>query len=132
MRRQFVCAFVLLFAATAMARAAEGPTLKEARQRWLKGNYEEARERYETLARDAKQQVAATVGLSRVFQSLGEYDKALETLDAVLKDKPKDADLLARRAELLYLRGRWDDAEKAAETALAEDKDHSLLRPSGL
>jgi cellulose synthase operon protein C len=128
MRRQFVCAFVFLFATTAIVSAAEGPTLKEARQRWLKGNYEEARERYETLAKDAKQQVAATVGISRVLQSLGEYDKALETLDAVLKDKPKEADLLARRAELLYLRGRWDDAEKAAEAALAENKDHFLAR----
>src|SRR5262249_19999479 len=45
-----------------------------------------------------------------------------------LKDLPKDADLNARRAEVLYLRGRWDDAVKAAEQALAARADHFLGR----
>src|SRR5258707_5098 len=84
---------------------AEGPTLKDARQRWLRGNYEEAEALYETLAKDAKLKPAATIGLSRVLQSQGEYDKALDVVDAALKDSPEHADLLARRAEVLYLRG---------------------------
>jgi tetratricopeptide (TPR) repeat protein len=114
------CPFVLCFAVFA---AAAEPTLKEARERWLHGNYAEAREQYEALARDAKLRAAATVGLSRALESEGEYDKALAVIEAALKDSPKDAGLHARRAEVLYLRGRWDEAEKAADVALDADKD---------
>ena len=39
---------------TAAGLAAVAPTLKEARQRWLRGNYEEAAALYEALARDGK------------------------------------------------------------------------------
>ena len=47
-------------------------------------------------------------------------------VDAALKDVPKGAPLLARRAELLYLRGRWDDAEKAADAAVDASKPDEL------
>jgi tetratricopeptide (TPR) repeat protein len=117
----------LVLCVPALVVAAE-PTLKEARQRWLHGNYEEARSLYEALARDARTRVPATVGLSRALESQGEYDRALEGIDAALKDAPKEADLHARRAELLYGRGRWDDAGKAAEAALKLKKDHFLAR----
>src|SRR5262245_26642677 len=93
------CLFAFSF--TTLATAAE-PTLKEARQRWLHGNYGEAREQYEALTKDAKLRSAATVGLSRALESEGEYDKALEVVEAALKDAPKDAGLLARQAEVLY------------------------------
>jgi tetratricopeptide (TPR) repeat protein len=128
MKRHLLCTFVVVLAAYSVASAADEPTLKEARQRWLKGNYNEARAHYEKLAKNAKDAIPATIGLSRVLRSQGEYDKALDTIDALLKDKPKEADLQARRAELLYFRGRWEDAEKAAEAALAESKDHFLAR----
>jgi tetratricopeptide (TPR) repeat protein len=119
-----VCILVL----AAPLAAAEGPTLKEARQRWLHGNYEEARSLYEELARDAKTRAPAAIGVSRCLESKGEYDKALEGIEAALKDAPKDADLHARHAELLYGRGRWEDAEKAAEDALKLNKEHFLAR----
>src|SRR6185437_8550298 len=119
------CLFVPCF--TLFATAAE-PTLKEARERWLHGNYDEAREQFETLAKDAKLRSAATIGLSRALESVGEYDKALEVVEAILKDHSKDASLLARQAELLYLRGRWDDAEKAANAAIDADKEQFLAR----
>jgi tetratricopeptide (TPR) repeat protein len=125
--RYHLGACLLLLAIPSLVPA-EAPTLKEARQRWLRGNYEEARSLYEELAKDAKTRVPATVGLSRALESRGEYDKALEAIDAALKDTPKNADLNARRAELLYLRGRWEDAEKAAEEALKSSKDHFLAR----
>jgi cellulose synthase operon protein C len=107
---------------------AEGSTLKSARERWLKGNYDEARAQYEELAKDAKTKSAAAIGISLTLQSQGEYDKALDVLEAALKTDAKNADLNARLAELLYRRGKWDDADKAAEAALAIDKDHFLAR----
>src|SRR5262249_11131593 len=55
-------------------------------------------------------------------------DKALEAVESALKDTPKNADLLARRAELLHLRGRWDDAEKDAKAALDADAEHFAAR----
>src|SRR4051794_37074700 len=107
---RYLCACLLALNAVSLSHA-DGPTLQEARLRLLRGNYEEAREQYAALAKEPKHQVAATVGLSRAWRSEGEYDKALAALDAALKDHPKEADLLAGRAEILYTRGRWDDAE---------------------
>jgi tetratricopeptide (TPR) repeat protein len=108
--------------------AVSASTLKEARERWLRGSYGEARELYETLAKDAKQRAAATVGLSRALESEGEYEKALEVVTAALQEIPKDAVLLARQAELLYERGRWDEAEKSANAALDANKEQFLAR----
>lgn len=119
------CLSVLCFLPLAVAAP---PTLKEAREHWLRGNYGEAREMFESLTKDAKLRPAAIIGLSRALQSEGEYDKALASVEATLQDDPKDAELLARQAELLYLRGRWDKAEKAANAALDADKDQFLAR----
>jgi tetratricopeptide (TPR) repeat protein len=125
MRHVLAC----LIALTGVAAAtADGPTLKAARQRLLRGNYAEARDLYTALAKDRNQRAAATVGLSRAWRSEGEYDKALEVVEAALKGLPKNADLLAARAELLYLRGRWDEAAKAARAALAANQEHFLAR----
>jgi tetratricopeptide (TPR) repeat protein len=118
-------ACLLLCAASAVQAA---PSLKDARQRWLKGNYEEAQSQYEELAKNPKLRSPATIGLSRALASQGEYDKALAVVEKALKDLPKDANLLARQAEVLYLRGRADAAEKAAEAALKGSKDHFLAR----
>src|SRR5437588_9033630 len=115
--------------------SAAGPTLAEARQRLLRGNYGEARVLYETLARESEGRdpkgsayATAIVGLSRALESQGEYDKALHIIDGAIQNHAADADLHARRAELLYLRGRWEDAEKEAEKALAAKPEHFLAR----
>jgi tetratricopeptide (TPR) repeat protein len=110
-------ACLVLLVAASLTHAA--PTLQEGRQRWLKGNYEEAQGIFEELLKDAKNRAAASVGLSRALQSQGEYDKALSAVESALKDVPKDANLLARKAEVLYTRGRWKDALEAADAALA-------------
>ncbi len=107
---------------------AYAPSLATARARWLQGKYAEARGQYEALAKDAKTKSAAALGISRAWQSEGEYDKALAVIDAALKALPKDADLHARRAELLYFRGLWKEAEATAAQALAIKKDHFLAR----
>src|SRR5262245_26148940 len=105
-----------------------GGTLAQARQTWLKGNYAEAQEIYAALVKDAKLRGPASIGLSKALVSEGEYDKALSVIDAALKDLPENVDLLARRAELLYERGRWDDAAKTAQKALDLQEEHLLAR----
>jgi len=120
MKNLYACTVLLTFTALACA---DGPSLKEAQQRWLHGNYEEARSLYGTLAKDAKQKVPAVIGLSRTLQSQGEYDKALAQIDTALSDNSNSADLHARRAELLYLRGHWSEADQAADKALALKPD---------
>jgi len=76
------CYAGLVLLAMRLAASAAGPTLQEARQRWLHGNYEEARELYETLAKEGNRRDAATIGLSKALQSQGEYDKALIVIEA--------------------------------------------------
>jgi tetratricopeptide (TPR) repeat protein len=125
MRHLCVLLFILAFPALA---AADGPSLKSARQRLLRGNIDEAIGQYQELAKDAKQKSAAAAGLSRCYEARGEYDKALAVVDDALKADAKALGLLSRRAELLYLRGRWDEAEKAAENALAVDKQSVRAR----
>lgn len=118
---------VLLFAPL-VAAGAEGPTLKEARQAWLHGRYEEARAAYQSLARAEAHLVPATIGLSRVEQSQGKLKEAQTLLDAALRKQPENADLLARRGEILYLQGRWEDALASAEKALGLAEEHFLAR----
>src|SRR5262245_21819218 len=123
MRPLFVCLVVLTSSPLVDAGA---PALKEAKQRLLRGNYAEARDRYETLVKEPRHRIPAAVGLSRAWRSEGEYDKALAALDAALKDHPKSADLHAERADVLYARGRWDEAQKAANEALTHSKNQFL------
>jgi len=117
---------ILLIFFSPFALQAGAPTLKEARERLLRGNYAEARELFANLAKDAKNKVAASIGLSRAHESEGQYDQALAVIDVALKEAPQNADLLARRAEILHVRGRWEEADKDASAALAKDPDHFL------
>ncbi len=115
------CIGLLLFAVCGSAAAAD---LAAARKRWLHGNSAEARSLYESLP-DSPQRA---IGLSRAWESDGEYDKAAAVIDAALKASPDDADLLARHAELHYLRGQLGEALKTADAAIAKRDDHFLAR----
>src|SRR5262245_62151645 len=126
--RRVLAAAGLITVSLVCISSAPAQTIQEARQRLLRGNYAEAQEIYAALAKDAKNRVPATIGLSKALQNEGEYDRALTVVDAALKDSPKSADLLARRADVLYLRGRWAEAEKAADDALKLNKEHFLAR----
>lgn len=117
-----LCACLLVVCAI----PAPAATLKEARRQWLTGEYGKARESYEALVKEPKLKAAASLGLSRVLVSKGEYDAALQVLDDALKDEPRNAILLAAKADLLYQRGRWEEAEKTAEAAIAIKKDQFL------
>jgi tetratricopeptide (TPR) repeat protein len=107
------------------ALPAEAAALAEARQRWLRGNYAEAQELYRTLLA-GKESIPASIGLSRALESVGEYDDAQQVIEKALKDSPNNTDLLSRHAQLLYLRGRWAEAEKAADKAVADGKEPFL------
>jgi tetratricopeptide (TPR) repeat protein len=122
---RYLCA-LLAFMCSAPLVHGGAPTLKEARHRLLRGNYAEARAHYEELTKDPQLKVPATIGLYQTLLSEGDYDKALATLDAALKTTPDDAGLHAHRAEVLYLRGRWEDADKALQQAFAQDKEQFL------
>src|SRR5262249_35070791 len=122
-----IVAWLALLAAPAFALADE-PTLKEARTRWLHGNHAEAKTAFERLAKGEKPPAAVFIGLSRTLQSTGEYDQALEVIESALKKTPNVPELLARQAELLYFRGRWEDAEKAADAAIKKQDDQFLAR----
>ena len=125
--RLLVPCLLVLAAGSGVAAAPRSP-LAEARERWLRGNYEEAQAGFEKLAADPALRGAAAVGLSRALESQGKIDPALAAVEAALKEGGKPADLHARRAELLYLRGRWDEAVKAADEAVAADKNNFPAR----
>jgi tetratricopeptide (TPR) repeat protein len=108
-------------AACGSANAAEPAA---ARKRWLHGNTAEAKSLYEALPDSPEK----AIGLSRVLESDGEYDKAAAVIDAAVEKTPDNPDLLARRAELLYLRGRFADALKSADAAVAKKDDQFLAR----
>src|SRR5271166_5277526 len=99
MNRVLLLACLLLLGLASSASSA--PSLKDARERWLRGNLGEARTQYQALLANPATRSAAAVGLSRVQQSHGDYDDALATIDTALKDLAKDAGLHARRSELL-------------------------------
>jgi tetratricopeptide (TPR) repeat protein len=102
--------------------------LKAARQRLLRGNYEEAIAQFEALAKDPANKAAASLGISKAYQAKGQYDQALAVIETALQGQPGQNDLQARRAELFFLRGRWDEAEKTADAVLAADPKNLLSR----
>jgi tetratricopeptide (TPR) repeat protein len=120
-------AATLLFLSVNQVGWADASSLHEARERWLRGNYAEAKTLFEKLAKDPANRVPAAIGLSKALQSQGEYDKALEVVDEALKAGPQ-ADLLARRAELKYMRGDLVQAEKDATQAIGINAECFLAR----
>ena len=134
--RQLTClAFVGCLVAPAFAfKPAEpkkwsaGP-FAEARQRLLRGNFEEARAAYEDVAKnDAKLRPQAAIGIGETFRQVGENAKALEILTEALKAAEANPELLAARADLLYDLGRWDEAVKDADAVIAKNDKHMLAR----
>lgn len=97
---------------------------KAARQRLQRGNFAEAREAFAALGADPR----GAIGIAAAWRAEGESGKALEALDGGLKAHPAHPDLLAHRADLLLSLGKWDDARKDAEAAVAKQDKHFLAR----
>jgi tetratricopeptide (TPR) repeat protein len=127
----FLAVIPLAFAPSVAAEPKKwspGP-LAEARQRLLKGNYEEARAAFEELAKkDGKLRPVCAIGISQTYRQVGDADKALSVLTDALKATHEHPDLLAARADLLYDLGRWDEAAKDADAAVAKKDDQLLAR----
>lgn len=103
--------------------------LVEPYQRLLKGNYEEAREQFLAAIESDKELLPlATVGIARSYQELGEYEAALEKVNKALEKAKDHPDLLAARADLYFQTGRWEEAEKEANAAIAKQDDQLLAR----
>src|SRR5260370_5181393 len=83
-----VCAIFLLIASSPSVLG-DSAGLKEARQRWLHGNYEEARELYQAASKEPKQYEAAIIAVSRNWEIQGKEDKALAAADEAIKENPK-------------------------------------------
>ncbi|MGF1578551.1 MAG: tetratricopeptide repeat protein [Gemmataceae bacterium] len=97
---------------------ADETAYKEAQTRLLKGNYSEAQAGFAKLLSNGKFAVKARVGLSRAWRSVGEYEKAAKVLDDGLKLNPRSGALWGEKADLLFLRGQWEKAEKAAKKSI--------------
>jgi tetratricopeptide (TPR) repeat protein len=124
MKHLAALALLMTLAPTAWA----GGSLKEARQLLLRGNYAEAREMYASLVKAGNDGSAAHIGLSKAYQSEGDYTQALKVVEGGLKAQPRDGALLSRQAELLYTCGRWNEAEKAAQAGIEAKDDNYLAR----
>jgi cellulose synthase operon protein C len=117
---------LLLALHVAWSAPQDGPPIKEAQTRFLRGNYGEALGLFDSLAKDPPHFVAGTLGVCRALEAQGEYDKAQEVIESALQKSPASAALHAHRAELMYLRGRWEDADAAVASALENDKNDYL------
>lgn len=122
----------LLFFATSAVVAdppkkwSAGP-LTEARERLLKGNYEEARTCFAEVAKqEPKLAPQAAVGIAQTHREVGDYDTAKSVLDDALKNAADHPDLLAARADLEYELGKWDAAATDAAAAI-KGKENQLL-----
>lgn len=133
----FFAALTLAFSPTvpADAKNADAPKkwsaggLAEARKRLFAGNFEEAREAFqEATKKDAKLAPLAAIGTAQTFREVGEFEKALDALNSAVKATPENPDVLAARADLLYELGRWDDAEKDADAAIARKENQLRAR----
>lgn len=116
-----------------MVAAAEPSALDAARRLWQGGRYAEAQEAYETLLKASKDltpvvRARAVLGRTDCLASQGDYPQAIEALEALAKDQPKNADLAARAADLKLIRGDWDGATALAQSALKVDPDHLQAR----
>ncbi|MBX7105738.1 MAG: tetratricopeptide repeat protein [Gemmataceae bacterium] len=106
--------------------AVSAQTVADARTRWLKGNYDEAREAF-LLRLNSEDRVPAAIGLSRVEEDTGNPDAARSVIDKALSSGASP-DLWARKAELLYRMGDRASARSAIGEALKGNDSQFLAR----
>jgi tetratricopeptide (TPR) repeat protein len=118
--------FLLVGLALLVPTAAPAQSLKDSRTAFQRGNYAEAEEDFTLLLKDPDLRVPASLGLSQALEAQGK--NALPPIENALKSRPKEPELLARKAELLYEHGDWDAALTTAKAAIAAKGDNFLAR----
>ena len=73
----------------------------------------------EPLAKDRRFGALASLRLAGIAQIEGRPEDALQIIDATLTTQPKNATVLAAKADLLRQQRKFDDATKVADQALA-------------
>ena len=102
----------------------------------LRGRYDEAIEKYAELLSHQNDNpggkagisehlhLACALGLSRVYEETGKWEEAEEAIVTGLMAFPKSPALIARHAELAFLRGRYAEARQLAEAGIDQDSQH--------
>jgi tetratricopeptide (TPR) repeat protein len=124
--RRLAMACMIVCGHALWACAADSPTLKAARDDLQAGRYDEALEAYTAIEKTGANAAQVAIGKSQAHQSRGEWKQATALLEAAVKADPKNAPLAARLAEVLFLQGRYEDAEKHAAMAIEIDADQPL------
>ena len=111
--------------------------LKDAQRLLRNGRYAEAEEALASIEAEAKKapatlnpalKVALALAKADSQASQGEYAKAIDGVKTASATDPKNADLLARLADLYLARGDWDAAQLAMLQAKKIDPDHLQAR----
>jgi tetratricopeptide (TPR) repeat protein len=106
--------------------------LDEPRRLLQNGRYAEAEEAYAAAETAAKKKGAIPPALKAALilertdcqASQGETAKAIEGLQRLAAEQPKNADVAARLAELYFNKGDWEKADQAVKKALEAGPDH--------
>ena len=90
----------------------------------LTGKLDEAVEQYQGRLRKTPGDPGATIGLTRAMEARGQLAEAIKALDEADKKRPNQADLAVRRAELLLLKGQYNEAAKRMRPIVERDAGH--------
>src|SRR5215831_11505431 len=89
------------------------------------GRFAEAREPLERAAKFMPKEVGPQVNFAGCLSVLGEHGAALDALDRAQRLRPDDAAIHHNRGRALEALGRFEDAERAYDSALVID--HRLM-----
>ena len=123
-------ASLLLLALVSTLHADEKKTpLAEARLRWLKGNYAEARELYQEQSRTTNSLVPPAPSASLVATSVKANCPRLSPLSTRRSKRPATTSISwPKKPTCSTKRGKWDEALKLAEKAIKAKDEHFLAR----
>ncbi len=94
---------------------------EEANALFKDGEFEEAREIYQQIVRDAPRSYLAIVNLGVSQLQLGEYERAIETLERALQLDPDDPFVLTHLGIANYRAGHIDGSQKFLSSASKSD-----------
>jgi Tfp pilus assembly protein PilF len=98
--------------------------------RYTNGDYEGAADEFKrAFSLSPQGDYASTTAeyMSKAYQQLGEYDKAVKAYQNIIKTNPTDADLKTKYGNLLYALDRTEDAEAQYRDAYRIDKSATSL-----